>query len=197
VIKECDGMKLLQYPQIDCSEELKGQILKLQNTAWPVKHRTKVENANWAGNEDTYVTSLVLVEGSTAISHVAVLKKRIAHTNQKYLAFGLSEVVTHPDYKRQGYGLQLIREVSRFIESCAPDLSIFTCKPQLIDFYKLGGWFYAEDTCLVGGTYEKPFKSTDLGLATMMRLYSDKAKTHRQDFENSQVYLELKEKQLW
>lgn len=190
-------MKLLQYPQTDCSEELKKQILTLQNTAWPVEQGCKLENTHWVGNEDTYETSLVLVDGGLVISHVAVVKKQITHKNQEYLAFGLSEVVTHPARRRHGHGLRLIREANKFIEGGAPDLSIFTCKPKLTAFYQLGGWSYAENICLVGGSREKPFRSRDLDLATMVRFYSVKAKTHHQDFENSEVYLELKEKQLW
>lgn len=190
-------IRLIQYPQTDCTDSLKKQIIALQCTVWPIDPSSKLEDIIWPGNSETHVTSFALIDGSIAIGHIAIVGKTISHRGQTYNAFGLSEVVTHPSYQRKGYGLQLIREASAFIENCSPDICIFTCKPDLINFYTRGGWEHIKNTCLVGGTHEKPFRSDNLGLVTMMRFYSDKAKGNRQDFENSDIYLELKEKQLW
>lgn len=186
-------IKLLQYPQTDDSETLKKKIIELQATAWPQESPSKP----WPENPDTHVSSFVLVDNDLAMSHVAVVGKDIKHKDQTYKIFGLSEVVTHPSYKKSGYGLQLIKEAARFIENSEPDLSIFTCDPSIIPFYKQGGWTHIKDTCLVGGTLEKPFRSDSLGLATMIRFYSDKAVKYRHDFEGTDIYLELKENQLW
>lgn len=188
-------IKLSQYPQIDCSENLRKQIIALQCTAWPPAPGD--EDKPWPGSPEIHISSFVLMDNNIVVSHVAIMGKDITHKGQIYKAFGLAEVVTHPSYQKRGFGLQLINKAAAFIENNKPDISLFTCKPSLINFYAQGGWEYMKNTCLVGGTRDNPFRSDSLGLATMMRFYSDKAKEHRQDFENSNVYLELGEKQLW
>jgi len=188
-------IKLSQYPQTDYSEDLRKQIIALQSTAWPPTLGD--EDKPWPGNPEIHISSFVLVDNDIAVSHVAIMGKNITHKDHTYKAFGLGEVVTHPSCQKRGFGLQLINMAGTFIENNEPDISIFTCKPSLIYFYAKGGWEYMKNTCLVGGTHDNPFRSDSLGLATMMHFYSDKAKEHRQDFENSDVYLELREKQLW
>lgn len=190
-------IKLLQYPQKDCSEQLKKQIIALQCTAWPLPDDCNIEDIQWPGNPGVHLTSFVLADDDIAVSHVAVLHKIIAHKGESYKAFGLGEVVTHPSYHRKGLGLRLIKEAAAFIENNSPDISIFTCKPSLINFYAQGGWEHMKSTCVVGGTRDNPFRSDSLGLAVMMRFYSARAIENRPDFEDSDVYLELKERQLW
>jgi len=188
-------IKLSQYPQMDSSENLRKQIIALQCTAWP--QAPGDEDKPWPKNQEIYLSSFVLVDNDIAVSHVAIMGKDITHKGQTYKAFGLGEVVTHPSYQKHGFGLQLINRAATFIENNEADISLFTCKPSLIYFYGQGGWEYMKNTCLVGGTHDNPFRSDSLGLATMIHFYSDKAKEHRQDFQNSDVYLELREKQLW
>lgn len=185
-------IKLVQYPQTDSSENLKQQIIALQETAWPSE-----EAKPWPSKPDIHITSFVLLDDDIAISHVAVVGKTINHKGNTYKTFGLSEVVTHPDYQKSGYGLQVIKEAAKYIGNNNPDISIFTCDPTVIPFYLLGGWSHLKGACLVGGTLEKPFRSDGLGLAVMIRFHSDKAKEHQEEFEKSDIYLELDENQLW
>lgn len=190
-------IKLVQYPQADCSEGLRKQIILLQCIAWPPTTESRIEDICWPADLDNYLTSFALVDDNIAVSHVAVLGKDITHKGQAYRTLGLSQVVTHPSYRRKGFGLQIIKQAVSFIENSNPDISIFTCLPSLISFYSQGGWEYRADICLVGGTHENPFQSDSLGLATMIRFFSDKAKKHGQDFDNSDICLELKEGKLW
>ena len=114
-----------------------------------------------------------------------------------YLAYGLSEVVTHPRFQNRGIASGVIREAARFIIARQPDLSLFTCAPEKVSFYTRGGWTAAAGACLVGGTKRAPFRSDSLHLTTMLMLISDKAKRHAADFENTDIVLELGENQLW
>ena len=180
---------------MDCSDKLRQQIIELQATAWPLEPGDK--DKPWPENPEVHLSSFVLLDNDTALSHVAVVGKSIVHQEETYNALGISEVVTHPSYQRLGYGLQLIKEAASFIKNSDPDISVFTCHPSLINFYVQGGWEYMENTCLVGGTYEHPFRSDSLGLATMMDFHSDKAKKNRNHFDNADIYLDLGEKQLW
>lgn len=186
-------MEWIQYPQENSSIEIKQQIAALEETAWP----SDSDEKTFPSAPDTYVTSFVLMENGRAVCHVGIRKKTFLHKGIAYLAYGLSEVVTHPDYQRQGIGTRMIQKAADFILSENPDISIFTCEPKRVGFYTGGGWQAANGTCLVGGTKDEPFRSDSLGLITMVRFLSDKVEAHRQDFENADVFLELGEHQLW
>jgi predicted acetyltransferase len=190
-------VQLLQFPQEECASYLKEQIINLMKNEWPQAFEDKDEAVLWPSCPDTSPISLVLVEDNIVISHVAVPHKYIKHKGQTFKAFGLSEVMTNPSYRNQGFGLKLIKEAGILIEKSEPDISIFTCKPSLVSFYTQGGWEFSKSTHLIGGTLNKPFRSDSLGLSTMIRFISDKAQEIRLTFEETDVYLELGERKLW
>lgn len=190
-------VKLLKFPQEECPSYLKEQIIFLMKNEWPQAFEDKDVAIQWPNCIETHPISLVLVENNIVISHVAVPSKYIKHNGQTYKAFGLSEVMTNPYYRNQGFGLKLIKEAGLLIEKSEPDISIFTCKPSLVSFYTQGEWEYSKSTHLIGGTRNKPFRSDSLGLSTMIRFFSDKAQTNRLEFEETNVYLELGEGKLW
>ena len=182
---------------MDSSETLKKQIIELQSIAWPLPSGTKPEDVIWPEDIKIHQTSFVIIHKGIAVCHVAVLAKEICHKGIIYKVYALNEVVTHPFYKRRGLGLQLIKKAAEYIEASSADISIFTCYAPFIRFYSRAGWEYMLDTCVVGGSIAKPLRSGDLRLSTMMRFYSDLAKSNRKDFENSDVHLELGERNLW
>lgn len=190
-------LQLLQFPQEDCPAPLKAQILALMRREWPQAFEGISGEAPWPDNPRSHPTSFVLLDDDTLISHVAVPWKHIQHAGQTYKAFGLSEVMTHPSYRHQGFGLQLVKEATTFIQKNDPDVGLFTCQPALLPFYTQTGWEHLQNTNLIGGTRERPFRSDSLGLSTLGRFFSDKARQHRSEFEGTDVYLELGEKMLW
>lgn len=186
-------MKVIQYPQEICDVKIADQILALENTAWP----QIAEDEVFPTAPNTYLTSFVLMEEDMAICHVGVRKSILHHRGEAYLAFGLSEVVTHPLYQKKGLATQTIRRAAQFIISQQPDISIFTCEKDKAAFYTRCGWKAIPGACFVGGTKEKPFRSDGLSLVTMMKFLSPKSKQHRADFENTDIVFELGENQLW
>lgn len=186
-------MEWIQYPQENNGMEIKKQILSLEETAWP----TENGGETFPSAPDTYATSFILAENGRAVGHVGLRKKAFFHKGSAYLVYGLSEVVTHPDYRNRGIGTKMLQKAADYIRSEKPDISVFTCSPKRIGFYTGGGWQVLEGTCLVGGTKSAPFRSDSLGLVTMICFLSEKAKAHRQDFENTDIVLELGERQLW
>lgn len=185
-------MTLNQYPQTCCDASIKEKIQALEELEW-----SGSADEAFPSNPDTHVSSFVLLDGSLAVCHVAVRKSRLRHRGQEYTAYGLSEVITHPDYRRQGLASQLIRQAAHFIAAQKPDISIFTCEEGKVPLYARVGWERAKNVCLVGGTKEKPLRSDGFQLATMVRFFSDRAQAHRADFENTDLVLELGEDQLW
>lgn len=186
-------MELIQYPQENNDITIAEKIVVLENTAWP----QNAEDEPFPSAPDTYVTSFVLLENDRAICHVGVRKSSLHHKGEEYLVYGLSEVVTHPRYQNQGLASQLIKMAARFVISQQCDISVFTCAQEKVPFYTRGGWEAMPKTCFVGGTKKNPFRSDSLHLVTMMMFISPKSKQHREDFENTDIVLELGENQLW
>lgn len=186
-------MTLIQYPQGQNDPEIVRQIVALENTAWPQDG----EDEAFPLAPNTYVTSFVLMDEGRAICHVGIRKSDLHHKGQRYLAYGLSEVVTHPCRQNQGLASGLIQKAAQFILEQHPDLSIFTCEPGRVPLYTRGGWQATEGACFVGGTREKPFRSDSLHLSTMIRFISPHAIRHQADFENTDIVFELGENQLW
>lgn len=190
-------IQLLQFLQKDCPTSLREQIIVLMQHEWPQVFEGISGEIPWPENPETHPTSFVLIEDNKVISHVAVPRKSIKHEEQTYKAFGLSEVMTDPSHRHQGFGLQLVKEATSFIQKNEPDIGLFTCQPALVSFYTQGGWEHIKNTNLIGGTRNKPFRSDSLGLSTMIRFFSEKAQQNCSAFEGADVYLELGEKMLW
>ncbi|WP_066303868.1 GNAT family N-acetyltransferase [Bacillus sp. FJAT-29814] len=190
-------IELLQFHQENCPSYIKKQIISLMRQEWPQAFGDHDEDLHWPDSPETQPTSLVLVEDNIVISHVAIPWKNISHEGQKYKAFGLSEVMTNSSFRKQGFGLRLIKEAYSFIEKNNPDISIFTCEPALVHFHTKGGWEHKQNINLIGGTRDKPFRSDILGLCTMINLFSAKAQNNFLSFEEADVYLELGEGKLW
>lgn len=186
-------MELIQYPQKNNATKIADEIISLENTAWP----QDTEDTIFPSAPNTYVTSFVLMEDNIAICHVGVRKSILHHNGEKYWAYGLSEVVTHPHYQNRGLASQTIKRAAQFIISQQPDISIFTCAEERVAFYKRCGWEAMPGTCFVGGTREKPFRSDSMNLMTMMMFLSAKSRQNREDFRNTDIVFELGENQLW
>ena len=185
-------MEWIQYRKEQNDKVIESRILGLEETAWP-----GAAQESFPAAADTYVLSLVLLDSDMAVCHVGIRKKELVHKEIDYMAYGLSEVVTHPAYRRRGLGTQMLRRAADFILSQRPDISIFTCAPKYAAFYGSAGWQTARGASLVGGLSAAPFRSDSLGLVTMIRWISDKGIAHKKDFEDTDIVLELGENQLW
>lgn len=186
-------MELIQYPQEALNSQIAREILALERTAWP----SDGENEAFPSAPESYVSSFVWLDQGRAVCHVGIRKSPLLHRGESYLAYGLSEVVTHPDHQNRGLASQAIRQAAAFIASAPCDLSLFTCAPKRVPLYTRGGWAALPGSFLVGGTRARPFYSSRLGLVTMALFLSPKAKKHRKDFEHTDIFLELGEGRLW
>lgn len=171
-------------------QELKSKIKDLQATAWP-------EFAGSPWPEEEHLLSFCMMDGPRLCAHVSVMGTGFTHKGERYFACGIGEVVTHPDYRGKGFALRLLQRASSYTRQRQADLCVFTCKPELIPLYEKAGWSCCPDLCLTGGTQEKPFPSSSLGLAVMLRLLSPKAFAHAGDFRDTAITLPLGEDKLW
>lgn len=186
-------MELVQYPQGNRDRRIAKKIAALEDTAWPQDG----EKTIFPSAPNTYLTSFVLMEAGMAVCHVGIREAVLSHRGEEYLAYGLSEVVTHPDHQKRGLATRTIKHAAQFIRAQQPDISIFTCARDKTGFYARGGWEAVPGACFVGGTREKPFRSDSLHLVTMMMFLSPKSKLHRKEFEHTDIVFELGENQLW
>ena len=182
--------RCIRWPQDGASPELRRKILELEETAWP----GHLEDS-WP--EPEHMASFCRLERGVLAAHAAVVGKRFTHRGEAYLACGLAEVVTHPDFRGKGFALELVRRAAAFIRGQGADLCVFTCKPGLTGFYRQGGWEERPDLLLVGGSREKPFPSDGEGLSVMFQLLSDKALARESDFQDTGLFLGLGEGRLW
>lgn len=185
-------MELLQYPRDIQGEEIEKKILLLEASAWKPEAEERFPLA-----PGTYETSFLLMEQGQVVSHAAVRKSPLSHAGKIYTAYGLSEVTTHPLWRKRGLGSRVVRAAGEYILSQKPDMSIFTCVPDKVSFYAAAGWEPLPGSCFVGGTKARPFRSDSLGLTVMIRWISERALAHRLDFENADIVFELGEDQLW
>lgn len=186
-------MDLIQYPQKNGDATIAEKIIILENTAWSQDAESQI----FPSAPDTYLTSFVLMDKDMAVCHVGIRKSILHHKRKKYTAYGLSEVVTHPNYQKKGLATRTIGNATQFIISQKPDIGIFTCAKERTSLYTRCGWEAVSGACFVGGTKNKPFRSDGLNLVTMMMFISPKSKHNRSDFENSDIIFELGENQLW
>lgn len=184
-------MELIQYRDYAYDINMADKIITLEHTAWPS------ENAVFPSAPNTYVNSFVFIEADAAVCHVGIRRSRLFHRGQSYMAYGLSEVVTHPRYRNRGLASRAVHAAWNFILAQQADISIFTCAEERIGFYTRCGWRAMPGTCFVGGTREKPFRSDSLHLTTMMRFISPAGRAHEGDFFHTDIVFELGEHQLW
>lgn len=186
-------MILLQYPQDQNSLEIQNKILELEYTAWPPDGPGEA----FPSAPETHAASFLLLDPPRAICHVGVRRSLLRHRGKQYLAYGLSEVVTHPAYRRMGLASRLIQKAKAFMMLEHADLSIFTCAPERISFYARLGWAPLEGACFVGDAQEGALKSDSLGLCVMALFLSPHARANKGDFCHTELVFSLGEGQLW
>ena len=140
---------------------------------------------------------MLLAEDGQVGAYLAIPSTTIEHAGRTYRASGLSAVSTHPEQLRQGHAARLVTAAREQIEAGDADLGVFTCDPSLVPLYEACGWVHMPATVVVGGTRAQPFRADTLGKATLMGFFSPAARAHRVDFAGADVYLELREGDLW
>ncbi len=188
-VREADS-SLRVWIRENGDEALREKILALKAIPWP-----ELSADPWPERE--HLASFCRMEGERLAAHGAVAGTSFTHKGERYFACGVAEVATHPDFQGRGYALSLLRRMNTDIQRRQADLCVFTCQPSLVPLYEKAGWTPCPDLCLTGGSAEKPFPSSSLGLTVMLSLLSPKAIAHGADFRNTAITLPLGENKLW
>ncbi len=180
------GVQIRSWPQAQVPPRLRAQVTALQDAAWPpddpgitgVTHDPALQPV-----------SMLLLAGGTVLAALDILTKQLDHDGSRYLASGLSTVVTSPAHRRRGFGRQLASAARAAIEASGADLGIFTCDRPLRGFYESAGWHCLEGTVLIGGTPAQPFPSDQFDKVTMAAFFSARARAHAASFCHCRIGL--------
>ena len=189
--------EIIACPEAELSDDLLRQTLDALRAEWPGAFT--VASAEQVELNDPALHAMIfslLLDGKLA-GHVSVPRKTIEHRGEPYKAYALSGVLTVPAFRGKGYGEQVVRAATAFMEEDGADIGLFTCDPPLRAFYERSGWTLLEGASLVGGPRAKPFPSDTLGKITFARFFSARAQARRNAFVGAAIRLELREGDLW
>ncbi len=178
-------MRIETYDQAEVPEALRAQVVAIEDDEWP-----PVGGRPGPGHDPLLdPVTVLLLDGATVVSSLAILSKAIHHGGATFHASGLSAVVTAPAYRGRGHGHRLVSHARAVIEAGGADLVIFTCDPPLVPFYVHAGYAVLPGTALVGGTVEAPLRSDVLGKVTLAAFLTASARAMAAAFEGTDVEL--------
>jgi GNAT superfamily N-acetyltransferase len=190
-------IEIIVCPEAQLSDELLRQTLEALRAEWPGAFTGAKAGRTQLNDPALHAMIFSLVVDGQLASHLSAPQKTIVHRGEPYKAFGLTGVLTVPAFRGKGYGEQIVRAATPFMEQDGADIGLFTCDPALQTFYERCGWTRLEGVSLVGGTRAKPFPSDAVGKITFGRFFSARAQARRNDFMGGAIWLELREGDLW
>ena len=165
---------------------VRTQVLALEDQAWP---RAAGEQP---GEHDPALRpeAMVLLDRDGFVrASLTILSKELDHAGRRYVASGLSAVVTDRARRGQGHGLRLVTAARERIASSGADLGIFSCDRPLAGFYQRAGWQVLPGAVLIGGTSSDPFPSDQWDKLVLAGLFTEHAREHADDFSHARIGL--------
>ena len=163
-------IEIIACPEEDLPGDLLRQTLEALRAEWPGAFTGAKADRTQLNDPALHAMNFSLVVGGQLASHLSVQRKIIEHRGESYKAHGLSGVLTVPAFRGKGYGEQIVRAATAFMEQDGADIGLFTCDPPLRTFYErcadAAGGGVAR-----GRTRNKPFPSHTLGKMTFRALF--------------------------
>jgi len=175
----------LIYTITELTLPLKCQFLSFLRMTWPEGFISEDQIREWDSHQENHPLHFVLVDGGFLISHAEVVWKYLTHAGETYKAYGLAGVFTHPAWREQGYGGQIVNAGTAYIKNSDADIGMLWCAPCLKRFYTASGWIGMEKSKTLIGPPEAPLV---YGLLLMMLFLSQKGQIGRPSFENGSIY---------
>lgn len=167
---------------------IKQQIIDFLRIHYPEGFMGENQFRNWTTDPNILIPHhMVMVENERLISHTEIVWKDFAHNGIDYKLYGLSGVMTYPEFQHRGYGTQVLEAATDFIRGTSADIAMFHCDHSLKDFYSGAGWIAIETGVTLIGDPENPTVAEEL---LMMLFLTEKGKEHRIDFETIPFYFE-------
>jgi GNAT superfamily N-acetyltransferase len=75
------------------------------------------------------------------IAHAGILERDVLLDHEPARIAGIAEMLTHPEFRRRGYGAAALREAARFMrDELQTPFALLTCPHTAIPFYSALGW---------------------------------------------------------
>jgi aminoglycoside 2'-N-acetyltransferase I len=184
-------MQVVSFLEAATPPELRAQVVALQHQAWPPLNPAAMSTGTLTHDPALRPLSMLLVDGGRVLAALDVLSKELVHAGRRYLAGGLSTVVTHREARGQGHGRHLVAAAREAMAAGDLDLGLFTCDRPLQGFYERAGWRVLPGAVLVGGTRRSPFPSDQPAFdkVTMAAFFSAEAQRHQRSFHHARIEL--------
>jgi len=159
------------------------QIVDFLRIVWPEGFKGENRLRTWISKDEFHPVSFVFVEDDNLMSHTEVVWKYLKHEGITYKTYGLSGVLTYPQFRKQGYGLKLIKIAKEYIEKQDGDIVMFGSK--ITGFYEKAGFEKMNKVIVLKGDPKKPEKSDE---DAYMFFLSEKGRNGKKAFETKPVY---------
>lgn len=163
--------------------KIKNQISELLQIIWPTA------NDSEAHDSDLVVQSFYVMIDSKIVSYAAVIQLNVIVKEKSYQIGGLSCVATLPSFQGQGLSSKIVARATKWMGDNL-DFGVFTCAPDLVDFYcRAGNWKVMSNVVLIGNHDKDALSSRNLDVIVLMRIFSKKALSNYEEITNSIIYL--------
>ena len=165
---------------------LKCQTLSFLRMEWPEGFVGKNRLRDWITPEKMHPVHFVIVEGEILISHLEVVWIPLIHKGIEYKTYGLTGVLTYPQFRKQGFGSRLVKEATKYINKSDADIAMYHVGQDLVNFYNSScGWEPIYKAKTLKGSKDNPVADDGVMMALFL---SEKGKKGRKDFETIPFY---------
>src|SRR5690349_21809501 len=131
-------IELCIYRASEFPTVLEWQVRDFVRIVWPESHVD--EPTVPLGDMSRDPVNFVIVDGDMLISHAQVTTFTIEHSGEAYRVAGIGGVLTYPNFRKGGYGAQVVAAATRHIASSGVDFGMLFTSAQLESFYNTNGW---------------------------------------------------------
>ncbi|MEG0049051.1 MAG: GNAT family N-acetyltransferase [Clostridia bacterium] len=188
-----DDFLIRSYAYNEASVALRKDIAELLNAVWPNTEETSCgENEAAASHRpEQLAQSFCCYANDKLVGYAAVVFMEIIHGGRAFKAAGLSCVATLAEYRGCGIASKLVSAATQYMAvQTELDFGVFTCHGELAALYeKAGGWRVSPSAELIGSRDAGALSSASLQVVVLMRLFSQKARLHKELFCKEPIYL--------
>ena len=163
---------------------IKQQVVDFLRVQWPEGFVKENRLRNWITKESQHPVNFVLSEEDVVVGHLEVVWKTLEHEGVSYKTYGLTGVLTYPQFRGEGHGLRLLKEAKGYILR-QPDVDIVMFNSPLQGFYEKGGFERMDNVVTLEGDPDNPTTSK---ASAFMLFISEKGKKGKPSFEKTPVY---------
>ena len=182
-------VRLVEFEDDALPAHLKCQVLSFLRIVWPEGFTRELRYRDWITNPVYQPYHLLYVAGDLVVSHLEIVHRLIEHDGVSYQAYAPTGVLTFPSFRREGWAGRLVEKAARWIEASDADLGLICCEPENEGFYaNASGWDPVPSARIIVGDDRDHAEPTPQVL--LARFLTEKARQHRQSFEQYPLWLE-------